>query len=410
MIAIDEEAGDVTRLDAASGSRFPGAAALGLADDVRLTEEIGYQVGALLRDAGITLNFAPSADVAVDATNPVIGTRAFGDDAALVSRHTAAFIAGHQAAGTHACVKHFPGHGDTGADTHTSVAVVDTDLEGLETVALPPFRAAIGKHVRCVMAGHLVVPAVDNLAASVSRRLLTEILREDMGFDGVVVTDALEMAAINRTYGIAAGAVLALNAGADQLRLGGEDAGERMLEEVRNAIVNAVLDGRLPVERVRDAVSRVRRLAVAPTGASTRIVDPFAAGEVADRALQITGPLPRRTGSVLALRCDDATNLPVGDIPWGLATALPTSTGERDSGLDGAALREIALRPDDPLPEAAIRAGHEHSSGELRSPGGGALHRPGQRCAARRHRGGLQAVRTQLFGQPAATLSRGAVG
>ncbi len=141
VIAIDEEAGDVTRLDAATGSRFPGAAALGRADDVHLTEEIGYQVGSLLRDAGINLNFAPSADVAVDPTNPVIGTRAFGDDAALVSRHTAAFIAGHQAAGIHACVKHFPGHGDTATDSHTAVAVVDTDLAGLETIALPPFRA-----------------------------------------------------------------------------------------------------------------------------------------------------------------------------------------------------------------------------------------------------------------------------
>ncbi len=356
VIAIDEEAGDVTRLDAATGSRFPGAAALGRADDVRLTEEIGYQVGALLRDAGITLNFAPSADVAVDATNPVIGTRAFGDDAALVSRHTAAFIAGHQAAGTHACVKHFPGHGDTGADTHTSVAVVDTDLAGLETVALPPFRAAITEHISCVMAGHLVVPAVDDLAASLSRRWLTEILREDMGFDGVVVTDALEMAAINRTYGIAEGAVLALNAGADLLCLGGEDAGERMLDEVQAAIVRAVLDGRLPVDRLRDAVSRVCRLAVAPTGASTRIVDPLAAGKVAGGALQIAGPLPRPTGSVLALRCDDATNLAVGDIPWGLTAALPTSAGERGSGVDGVALREIALRSDDPLPDAAIRA------------------------------------------------------
>ena len=355
VIAIDEEAGDVTRLDAATGSRFPGAAALGRADDASLTEEIGYQVGSLLRDAGITLNFAPSADVAVDSTNPVIGTRAFGDDAALVARHTAAFIVGHQAAGTHACVKHFPGHGDTAADSHTAVAVVGTDLAGLETVALPPFRAAIKQDVSCVMAGHLVVPAVDDLAASVSRRWLSEILREEMGFDGVVVTDALEMAAINRTYGIAEGAVMALNAGADLLCLGGEDAGERMLDEVQTAIVSAVRGGRLGLDRLRDAVARVRRLAVGPAGAADRIVNPLASSAVAAGALRIEGPLPRLTGTVLAVRCDDATNLAVGDIPWGLAAA---TRGEHAARPDGwpSDVREIGLRPGEPLPQDVIRA------------------------------------------------------
>ncbi len=355
VVAIDEEAGDVTRMDAATGSRFPGAAALGQADDVHLTEEIGYQVGSLLRDAGITLNFAPSADVAVDQTNPVIGTRSFGDRAALVSRHTAAFIAGHQAAGTHACVKHFPGHGDTAADSHTSMAVVDTDLRGLETVALPPFRAAIAAHVTCVMAGHLVVPAVDDLAASVSHRWLTEILREEMGFDGVVVTDALEMAAIHRTYGITEGAVMALNAGADLLCLGGEDAGEPMLDEVRDAIVNAVRDGRLRVDRLRDAVSRVRRLAVGPTRSAERTMDPLASSAVATAALRIAGPLPQVSGSVLVLRCDDVTNLAVGDIPWGMAAATRAQKGPTRDSVPGT-VREFGVRPGEPLPQTAIRA------------------------------------------------------
>ncbi|MET0863559.1 MAG: glycoside hydrolase family 3 N-terminal domain-containing protein, partial [Nakamurella sp.] len=147
VIAVDEEAGDVTRLDAATGSRFPGSAALGKADDVELTREIGHQVGVLLRQAGITLNFAPSADVAVDRSNPVVGTRSFGDDPDLVSRHAAAFLTGQQSAGVHACVKHFPGHGDTATDSHLSIAVVATSRDELTRVALPPFRAAIAAGV-----------------------------------------------------------------------------------------------------------------------------------------------------------------------------------------------------------------------------------------------------------------------
>ena len=338
VIAIDEEAGDVTRLDAATGSRFPGAAALGRADDISLTEEIGYQVGDLLADLGITLNFAPSADVAVDPGNPVIGTRAFGDDPQLVARHTAAFIAGHQATGTHACVKHFPGHGDTAVDTHVSVAVVTADRPGLEAVALPPFRAAIGQGVHAVMAGHLIAPAVDELPASISHRWLTDILRGEMGFTGVVVTDALEMGAIRRTYGVAGGAVLALAAGADLLCLGGEDAGERMLDETRDAIVAAVHRGDLDIDRLRDAASRVRTLSVASSlpGGRTTVTD--AATRVAAAALEIAGPLPAAVHPVLVVRCDEATNLAVGTIPWGLAAAADD------------AVREIAVRSGDPLP------------------------------------------------------------
>lgn len=344
VIAIDEEAGDVTRMDAATGSRFPGAAALGRAGDVSLTTEIGAQVGALLSRAGITVNFAPCADVMVDAGNPVIGTRSFGADPALVARHTAAFVKGQQAAGVHACAKHFPGHGDTATDTHTSVAVVDTDAAGLEAVALPPFRAAIDESVALMMAGHLIVPAVDALPASVSHRWLTEILRGEMGFQGVVVTDALEMAAIAGTYGIASGAVMALNAGADLLCLGGEDAGEAMLDQVRDGIVEAVLTGALSIDRLHEAIARLRTLRPDPptggadaplpdaapaagTPASGTAASGTAASRAATLALDISGPLPPLTGQVLVLRCQEQTNLAVGDVPWGMAVALAADAG-----------------------------------------------------------------------------------
>lgn len=358
VIAIDEEAGDVTRLDAATGSRFPGAAALGRADDVQLTEEIGRQVGRLLAAGGITLNFAPSADVAVDRSNPIIGTRSFGSDPDLVARHAAAFIVGQQSAGVAACVKHFPGHGDTAADSHLSVAVVATDRAGLDRVALPPFAAAIDAGVTAVMTGHLVVPVVDDLPASLSPRWTTQILREQLGFAGVVVTDALEMAAIAGSQGIARGAVLAVLAGADLLCLGGEDAGEVMLDDARDALVEAVLAGELPLPRLQEAAKRVRTLGPGPGTAgqnsSAAALEPqgpdgstagqgAVAARVAAMALDIAGPLPEPVEPVLVLRCNRAGSLAVGTVPWGLAAT-------------GAPVRELTLHAGDPLPGAEIDA------------------------------------------------------
>jgi len=360
VIAIDEEAGDVTRFDAATGSRFPGAAALGRADDTELTREIGYQVGVLLRGAGISLNFAPSADVAVDRSNPVIGTRSFGADPELVARHAVAFLTGQQEAGVHACVKHFPGHGDTATDSHLSLAVVATDGAGMTRVALPPFAAAIAAGVAAVMTGHLVIPAIDDLPASLSPRWTTEILRGDMGFAGVVVTDALEMAAIAGNYGTAGGAVLALRAGADLLCLGGEDAGEVMLDQVRDAIVHAVQQGELSVQRLTDAAARVRSLAVliepddraarqAAAAQAASAADLMSAADLASAAaLEIAGPLPQLGAApgderALVLRCDEPGSLAVGIVPWGLAAA-------------GADVTEVPLRRGEPLPLNALRS------------------------------------------------------
>ena len=127
-----------------AGSRFPGVAALGRVDDVALTEQIGRAVGRLVAQSGITLNFAPCADLMTNRFNPVIGIRSFGGDPALVARHTAAFVTGHQAAGVAACAKHYPGHGDTDVDTHLSVAVIHSDLDAMRATALVPFAAAVG--------------------------------------------------------------------------------------------------------------------------------------------------------------------------------------------------------------------------------------------------------------------------
>lgn len=354
VIALDEEAGDVTRLHAATGSPFPGAYALGRADDVHLTEQIAREVGELLRSTGASLNLAPCADVAIDPANPVIGSRAFGRDPELVARHTAAWVRGQQAAGVAACAKHFPGHGDTNADSHRSVAVLQADWEQLEREALPPFVAAIAAGTGAIMPGHLLVPAVDDVPATVSPTWITEILRGQLGFSGAVVTDALEMAAVADAYGIAGAAVRALVAGADLLCIGGETRPEAEIDSIRDAIVDAVLDGTLSEERLADAAARTRSIGVAAVHATADAAGPSAHGsdverpsmEVARRATDCAGPLPTLREPVLVLRCSDTPNIAVGVVPWGPA------------GLMSPVPHEIVLQDGDAFPEeAALAAG-----------------------------------------------------
>ena len=233
LIAIDEEGGDVTRLEVDRGSSFPGNLALGAVDDVELTERVAAAIGAELALAGVNTNLAPVADANTNPENPIVGVRAFGSDPELVARHVAASVRGLQGAGVAACAKHFPGHGDTRGDSHVELPTVAGDLEA----ALLPFRAAIAAGVRCVMPGHLLVPALDPEApASLSRSIVTGLLREELGFAGCVITDALEMKAVSATVGIEESAVRALEAGADGLCLGA-DVDDELTERVQRAIV-----------------------------------------------------------------------------------------------------------------------------------------------------------------------------
>lgn len=365
VIAIDEEAGDVTRLDARTGSRFPGAAALGRADDTAATSQIAREVGELLAGAGISLNLAPCADIALDTASPVIGSRSFGPEADLVARHTAAWVAGQQSAGVAACAKHFPGHGGTDADTHLALAVLDGDLAALRRDALPPFIAAIAAGTAAIMPGHLLIPAVDSEPATTSRRWLAEILRGDMGFDGVIVTDALEMAAMAQRYGIAGGAIRALAAGADLLCIGGETRPAEEIDAIRDAIAGAVIAGDLTEDRLADAAAHGASVGASamraarggtPAGATGSTGATGPAGptgatrasqmsvDIARRAVEIARPLPPLTAPVLVLRCDDTPNIAVGVVPWGPAALLDPAPAE------------IVLHRGDPLPADIVRA------------------------------------------------------
>ena len=270
IVAVDEEGGSVTRLQAESGSSWPGNAALGVVDDLERTERTGREIGRLLGSLGITLDYAPDADVNAEPENPVIGIRSFGPDAETVARHTAAWITGLQSTGVAACAKHFPGHGDTTTDSHLAMPTVHAGRDLLERRDLPPFRAAVAAGVRAIMCGHLMVPALDpELPASLSRRVLTGLLREEMGFQGMIVTDAIEMGAVAARLPQPMIGVRALVAGADAVCLGITSPGGENVAELRAAIVRAVHDGTLPEARLAEAAGRVRALA-SPDGHTAR--------------------------------------------------------------------------------------------------------------------------------------------
>lgn len=262
LVAIDEEGGDVTRLEVRTGSSFPGNHALGAVDDVSLTREVAAELGRRLAACGVNFDWAPSADVNSNPANPVIGVRSFGADPDLVARHTAAYVTGLQSAGVAACTKHFPGHGDTAVDSHHALPRIDADASVLADRDLAPFRAAIAAGTRAVMSAHILVPALDpDRPATLSRRILTDLLRGELGYDGLIVTDGMEMQAIAGTYGIERGSVLALAAGADAICVGGGLADDETVRRLRDALITAVRTGELPEDRLSDAAERVRKLA-----------------------------------------------------------------------------------------------------------------------------------------------------
>lgn len=319
VIAIDEEGGDVTRLEAARGSSYPGNLALGVANDAALTRRVAASIGAELAAAGVDLDLAPDADVNTNPSNPVIGVRSFGSDPGLVATHTVEWIRGLQGAGVAACAKHFPGHGDTSVDSHVELPVVVADPhEG----ALAPFEAAIAAGVAAVMSAHLVVPSIDTAPATVSRRVMTGLLREELGFAGLAVTDGLEMRGLTDGVSVGGAAVQALFAGCDLLCVGGGLAGEEVVEEICRAILRAVEEHRLPESRLVEAASRVDRLAAWKTRQPRDIrVDREAGLVAARRAVTADGPVRIHTDT-LYVQVEARLSIAAGPIPWGLANPL----------------------------------------------------------------------------------------
>ena len=343
VIAIDEEGGDVTRIAHQGGSPYPGNAALGAIDDVALTEAVYAALGADLAALGVTVNLAPAVDVNTAADNPVIGTRSFGADTALVARHAAAAVTGLQSAGVAASAKHFPGHGSTQLDSHHELATVDAPAGLLAERDLPPFAAAIAAGVRAIMPGHLRVPELTgDLPASLSPAALTGLLRGELGFTGVIVSDGLEMKAVSDVYGIPGAAVLAVLAGTDLLCLG-RDQDWQMYADVRAALVTAVAAGRMPARRLEEAAARVAELRAWTTAVQARGgPDGAAAAEIglaaARRAVRVDG-VPQPLHRPFVVEIVPPANMAAGAVPWGLGAWVPAgslrrvSTGEPADGL-----------------------------------------------------------------------------
>jgi beta-N-acetylhexosaminidase len=255
-VSVDQEGGRVARLKAPF-TEWPPMATLGRSGDVSLAERFAGALAGELKAVGITLVCGPVLDVLTNPNNRVIGDRAIAAEAGEVGRLGAAIIGRLQAEGIAACGKHFPGHGDTSADSHSELPVVEHGPERLREVEFVPFRAAIEADVATLMTAHVLVPAIDDKRpATLSARVVTGLLRHELGYDGVILSDDLEMKAITSQCGVSEGAVLAVEAGCDGVLIcsGDHDTQSAALE----ALVHAVEDGRLSRSRVDDALWRQR--------------------------------------------------------------------------------------------------------------------------------------------------------
>ena len=349
LVATDEEGGDVTRLEADTGSSYPGNWALGLVDDPAITEKIAASIAAELATVGINFDFAPVADVNSNPQNPVIGIRSFGAKPSLVSRHVSAFVRGLQGEGVAACAKHFPGHGDTSEDSHLGLPVVEGNVEQ----ALEPFAAAVETGVRAIMTAHVLVPELATEQATLSREILVTLLREQLGFGGVAITDALEMRAVSDTVGMEEGAVLALAAGADAVCLGAEIE-ERHVRGVHGALVDAVAAGRLSEQRLREAAERVGELAAWAGQPSVAAADHELAAIVASRALEVEGKVGLGAAP-LVVELRPTASIAAGETQHGLRDVL--GTGEAISVAEGDQLPSPNGRP----VVIVVRDAHRHA-------------------------------------------------
>ena len=257
-VSVDQEGGRVARL-ASPFTVWPPAQTLGRSGEDRLAGGFARALARELQAVGVNLDFAPVLDVHTNASNPVIGDRALSAQADEVARLGGTIIAALQAGGVAACGKHFPGHGDTDRDSHHELPIVEHELERLREVEVAPFRAAIAKEVAAIMTAHVLYPAIDGQhPATLSERIVTGLLREELAFDGIIATDDMGMAAVADRYSVEEATVRAVAAGCDMVLLCGVDTGQQVA--ALEALIRAVEDERLPAKRVEDALARQARV------------------------------------------------------------------------------------------------------------------------------------------------------
>ncbi|MER7563523.1 glycoside hydrolase family 3 protein [Streptomyces sp. NPDC097941] len=342
LISTDQEHGIVCRVGEPA-TLFPGAMAMGAGGSRKDARTLGRIAGQELRAIGIRQNYSPVADVNVNPANPVIGVRSFGADPQAVAGLVAAEVAGYQDAGVAATAKHFPGHGDTAVDSHYGFPVITHSRELWEKLDAVPFRAAIRAGIDSIMTAHIQFPALDASGdpATLSRPILTGILRGELGYDGVVVTDSLGMEGVRTKYGDDRVPVLALKAGVDQL------LNPPSLDVAWNAVLRAVRDGELTEARLDESVLRILRLKArrglfeepyVSQGGVTRTVGTPAHLAAADRIAERTTtllvnerrllPLSRRTHRrLLVVGADPASPSGTTGPPTGVLAAALTELG-----------------------------------------------------------------------------------
>lgn len=279
FFSTDQEGGHVARMKAPF-TVMPGNMPLGAARDEELAYAAARAVGEELAAIGINLNFAPSADINNNPDNPIIGVRSYGEEAREVGKMVAAQVRGYQDANTIACAKHFPGHGDTAVDSHLGLATIPYGMDRLERLELVPFQAAIEAGVSFVMTAHIIFEALDpKRPGTLSPAVVDGLLRRDLGYKGVVITDCMEMKGIRDHYGIDEAAVMAVEAGVDVLTVCHTASRQ---EAVRNALLEAVRSGRIPEARIDQSVERILACKQKFHLADRRAVD-------VDRVMQVVG-------------------------------------------------------------------------------------------------------------------------
>ena len=309
LVAIDQEGGQLAGLGAAS-TPFAGAMALGAVGDADLAQRVGSAIGRELRAAGVNVNYAPVCDLATNPANPALGVRAFGDDPEAAAELVAAFVRGLATSGVAATLKHFPGMGEIGADTHHGSVATGVDSEQLRARELVPFRSGIAAGAPMVMCGHAAVPSLTgraDLPATLAAPIVTALLRDELGFTGVAISDALNMRALAQGgAGRAIEAIAGLRAGLDLLLLTASDEGA----ELDEALVLAASRGLLPAAGVAASLGRVaalrRALAAVPAGGEpeTSVIGSAAHRALADEVAHRSLTLVRDDGNLLPLGLD----------------------------------------------------------------------------------------------------------
>lgn len=257
---VDEEGGSLVARVANSGvidvPTFPNMQEIGKTNDPQNAYEVGETLGSYLSDLGFNVDFAPVADVQTNPANTVIGARSFGSDPQLVGEMVAKEVEGMQSKGVSAAIKHFPGHGDTAEDSHAEMAVSYKTIEELRSTEFIPFQKGIEAGTDMVMVGHIAVPEVtgDHIPASLSEQMITEYLRNELGYDGIVITDSMRMGAVVNYYDADQAAVTVLQAGGDMILMPQNFTG------ARQAILDAVNDGILSEDRIEESLRRIYRV------------------------------------------------------------------------------------------------------------------------------------------------------